>query len=194
MQAKKMREGELESDRAFQRELLGEKLEAQKEIAQIGVGMKNYDTYLDAGLKRFDNDVIMAENFANFMSKTKTELDSTYGKSQFGGFIETDLDKKDAKQKFLNKNGGKIGKVFYDLKQDKLFQIVRRDETIGLQEVTVSNISDDEGTTMPAPTEEKVVSGSDEYREKINKDLKERREKKRKELEEKFGVDEDVDI
>jgi len=155
MQAKKMREGELEGDRAFQRELLQEKLGAQKEIAQISVGMKNYDTYLDAGLKRFDNDVIMAENFANFMSKTKTELDSTYGKSQFGGFIQTDLDKKDAKQKFLNKNGGKIGKVFYDLKQDKLFQIVRRDETIGLQEVTISSISDDEGTTMPAPGESK---------------------------------------
>ena len=47
---------------------------------------------------------------------------------------------------------------------------------------------------MPAPAEEKVISGSDEYREKINQDLKERRERKRKELEEKFGVDEDVDI
>ena len=194
MQAKKMREQELEGNRAFQRELLGEKLEGQKEIAQIGAGMKNYETYLDAGLKRFGNDIIMGENFANFMTKLKPELDTTYGKSQFGGFIQTDLDKKDAKQKFLNKNSGKIGKVFYDLKQDKLFQIVQRDDTIGLQEVTISNISDDEGTTMPAPTEEKVVSGSDEYREKINKDLKERREKKRKELEEKFGVDEDVDI
>ena len=194
MQAKKMREGELEGDRAFQRELLQEKLEGQKEIAQIGAGMKNYETYLDAGLKRFGNDIIMGENFANFMTKLKPELDTTYGKSQFGGFIQTDLDKKDAKQKFLNKNSGKIGKVFYDLKQDKLFQIVQRDDTIGLQEVTISSISDDEGTTMPAPTEEKVVSGSDEYREKINKDLKERREKKRKELEEKFGVDEDVDI
>jgi hypothetical protein len=194
MQAKKMREQELEGDRAFQRELLGEKLEGQKEIAQIGAGMKNYETYLDAGLKRFGNDIIMGENFANFMTKVKPELDTTYGKSQFGGFIQTDLDKKDAKQKFLNKNSGKIGKVFYDLKQDKLFQIVQRDDVIGLQEVTISSISDDEGTTMPAPAEEKVVSGSDEYREKINQDLKERRERKRKELEEKFGVEEDVDI
>ena len=184
MQAKKMREGELEGDRAFQRELLQEKLKSQKEIAQMSVGMKNYDTYLDAGLKRFDNDVIMAENFANFMSKTKTELDTTYGKSQFGGFIEQDLDKKDAKQKFLNKNGGKIGKVFYDLKQDKLYQIVRRDETIGLQEVTISNISDDEGTTMPAPGEskptltpyqEKVIEGV----EKSQREKEEEKEKQR---------------
>ena len=195
MQAKKLREQELEGDRAFQRELLQEKLAGQKEIAQIGQGMKNYDTYLDAGLKRFDNDVIMAENFANFMSTVKPELDTTYGKSQFGGFIQTDLDRKDAKQKFLNKNSGKIGKVFYDLKQDKLYQIVQRDETIGLQEVTIANISDTEGEVQPVPTEEKTVTDKrNEYRDTINPQLKKIREKKTKELEEKFGVEDDVDI
>ena len=182
MQAKKIREGELESDRAFQRELLGEKLEAQKEIAQIGAGMKNYETYLDAGLKRFGNDIIMGENFANFMTKLKPELDTTYGKSQFGGFIQTDLDKKDAKQKFLNKNSGKIGKVFYDLKQDKLFQIVQRDDVIGLQEVTISSISDDEGTTMPAPGESKptLTSYQKEVIEGVEKSQKEKAEEKEK--------------
>tara|TARA_R100000353_G_scaffold68246_2_gene52964 strand:+ start:501 stop:1343 length:843 start_codon:yes stop_codon:yes gene_type:complete len=195
MQAKKLREEELLSDREFQKELLQEKLAGQKEIAQIGQGMKNYDTYLDAGLKRFDNDVIMAENFANFMSTVKPELDTTYGKSQFGGFIQTDLDKKDAKQKFLNKNSGKIGKVFYDLKQDKLYQIVQRDETIGLQEVTIANISDTEGDVQPVPTEKKTVTDKrNEYRDTINPQLKKIREKKTKELEEKFGVEDDVDI
>ena len=195
MQAKKLREQELLGDREFQRELLQEKLAGQKEIAQIGQGMKNYDTYLDAGLKRFDNDVIMAENFANFMSTVKPELDTTYGKSQFGGFIQTDLDKKDAKQKFLNKNSGKIGKVFYDLKQDKLYQIVQRDETIGLQEVTIANISDTEGDVQPVPTEKKTVTDKrNEYRDTINPQLKKIREKKTKELEEKFGVEDDVDI
>tara|TARA_R100000406_G_scaffold6909_3_gene4486 strand:+ start:585 stop:1427 length:843 start_codon:yes stop_codon:yes gene_type:complete len=195
MQAKKLREQELLGDREFQKELLQEKLAGQKEIAQIGQGMKNYDTYLDAGLKRFDNDVIMAENFANFMSTIKPELDTTYGKSQFGGFIQTDLDKKDAKQKFLNKNSGKIGKVFYDLKQDKLYQIVQRDETIGLQEVTIANISDTEGDVQPVPTEKKTVTDKrNEYRDTINPQLKKIREKKTKELEEKFGVEDDVDI
>ena len=182
MQAKKIREGELASDRKFQRELLQEKLGAQREIAQISAGMRNYDTYLDAGLKRFGNDVIMAENFANFMTTTKEELDTTYGKSQFGGFIQSDLAKKDAKQKFLNKNEGKIGKVFYDLKQDKLYQIVRRDDTIGLQEVTVANISDDEGTTMPAPGETKPELT--EYQkgiiEGVDKSVKEKEEEKEK--------------
>ena len=74
------------------------------------------------------------------------------------GYINTDLDKKDAKQKFLNKNSGKINKVFYDVKQDKLYQIVQRDGTIGLQEVTVANISDTEGDVQPVPAEEKTVT------------------------------------
>ena len=182
MQAKKMREQELEGDRAFQRELLGEKLKGQKEIAQISAGMKNYETYLDAGLKRFGNDIIMGENFANFMTKVKPELDTTFGKSQFGGFIQTDLDKKDAKQKFLNKNSGKIGKVFYDLKQDKLFQIVQRDDVIGLQEVTISSISDDEGTTMPAPNESKptLTPYQKKVIEGVEKSQKEKEEEKEK--------------
>jgi hypothetical protein len=144
--------------------------------------MKNYETYLDAGLKRFGNDIIMGENFANFMTKVKPELDTTFGKSQFGGFIQTDLDKKDAKQKFLNKNSGKIGKVFYDLKQDKLFQIVQRDDVIGLQEVTISSISDDEGTTMPAPNESKptLTPYQKKVIEGVEKSQKEKEEEKEK--------------
>jgi hypothetical protein len=34
--------------------------------------------------------LLWGENFANFMTKVKPELDTTYGKSQFGGFIQTD--------------------------------------------------------------------------------------------------------
>ena len=194
MQAKKIREGELASDRKFQRELLQEKLGAQREIAQISAGMRNYDTYLDAGLKRFGNDVIMAENFANFMTTTKEELDTTYGKSQFGGFIQSDLAKKDAKQKFLNKNEGKIGKVFYDLKQDKLFQIVQQGDVTGLREVTLANISDDEGTTMPAPGEKKGLGFEQtpyqkEIARKTEESLKKKEEERRKKVLESLPTD-----
>ena len=58
------------------------------------------------------------------------------------------------------------------------------DETIGLQEVTISNISDDEGTTMPAPGEskptltpyqEKVIEGV----EKSQREKEEEKEKQR---------------
>ena len=180
MQAKKMREGELEGDRAFQRELLQEKLSAQKEIAEIGAGIKNYETYFEIGLNKFD-DAIMAENFAKFMSPQgiRAKLDNEVGSTQFGGFIRNDLEKKDAKQKFLNKNGSKIGKIFYDLKRDKLFKIVKQDETIGLQEVTVANMSDIEGTTMPSPENKNNLT---EYQqgiiEGVEKSQKEKEEKK----------------
>jgi hypothetical protein len=184
MQAKKMREEELSGDREFQRELLGEKLSAQKEIAEIGAGIKNYETYFEIGLNKFD-DAIMAENFAKFMSPQgiRAKLDDEVGSTQFGGFIRNDLEKKDAKQKFLNKNGSKIGKIFYDLKRDKLFKIVKQDETIGLQEVTVANMSDIEGTTMPEPKNKNNLTtyqqGIIEGVEKSQKEKKEQKEKQR---------------
>jgi len=182
MQAKKIREGELESERAFKKELLDIEMGGAKERAEIAAGIKSYDTYLDAGLKRFGNDIVMAENFAEFMSKTKKELDTTYGKSQFGGFIQQDLTKKGAREKFLDREGGKIGKVFYDLKQDKLFQIVKRGEVIGLQEVTVANIADSEGTTMPEPSEgkTKLTSYQEKILEGVDKSVKEKEEEKEK--------------
>ena len=182
MQAKKMREEELSGDRAFQRELLQEKLAAQKDIAQISAGIKNYETYFEIGLNKFD-DAIMAENFAKFMAPQgiRSQLDDEVGSTQFGGFIRNDLEKKDAKQKFLNKNGAKIGKIFYDLKQDKLFKIVKQDETIGLQEVTIANMADIEGTTMPNPEEKNNLN---EYQqgiiEGVEKSQKEKREEKEK--------------
>ena len=184
MQAKKMREEELSGDREFQRELLGEKLSAQKEIAEIGAGIKNYETYFEIGLNKFD-DAIMAENFAKFMSPQgiRAKLDDEVGSTQFGGFIRNDLEKKDAKQKFLNKNGSKIGKIFYDLKRDKLFKIVKQDETIGLQEVTVANMSDIEGTTMPEPKNKNNLTtyqqGIIEGVEKSQKEKEEQKEKQR---------------
>jgi len=184
MQAKKMREEELSGDREFQRELLGEKLSAQKEIAEIGAGIKNYETYFEIGLNKFD-DAIMAENFAKFMSPQgiRSKLDNEVGSTQFGGFIRNDLEKKDAKQKFLNKNGSKIGKIFYDLKRDKLFKIVKQDETIGLQEVTVANMSDIEGTTMPEPKNKNNLTtyqqGIIEGVEKSQKEKEEQEEKQR---------------
>jgi len=180
MQAKKMREEELSGDRAFQKELLQEKLSAQKEIAEIGAGIKNYETYFEIGLNKFD-DAIMAENFAKFMSPQgiRAKLDDEVGSTQFGGFIRNDLEKKDAKQKFLNKNGSKIGKIFYDLKRDKLFKIIKQDETIGLQEVTVANMGDIEGTTMPEPkNKNNLTTYQQGIIEGVEKSQKEKAEKK----------------
>ena len=54
-----------------------------------------------------------------------------------------------------------------------------------------ANVTDQEGTTIPEPTE---TDKRNEYREKVGKDFEKIREEKRKQLREKFGVEEDVDI
>jgi len=198
MQAKKMREGELEGERAFKRELLETEMEGAKERAQIAAGIKSYDTYVDVGFKKY-NDIVLAENFANFMTKTKPQIDSGFGSSQFAGFIEQDLSKENVKNRFIKNNAGKIGKVFFDLKQNRLLQLKRIDNegNVDLVPTTIANIGDTEGTTMPTPQKSEAEikkDSSSAYREDINKKLKKLREKRIKDLDDKFSVENDVDI
>ena len=198
MQAKKMREAELESDREFKRELLKTEQEGAKERAEIAAGIKSFDTFLDVGLRKYNNDFVMAENFANFMSKTKPQVDADLGSSQFAGFIEQDLTKQNVKNNFIKRNSGKIGKVFFDLKQNQLLQLKRIDNegNVDLVPTTIANISDMEGTTMPEPKkpEDKTKDNVKAYQEKVSEDFRKKREERAKELEKKFGVEDDVDI
>jgi len=198
MQAKKMREAELESDREFKRELLQTEQEGAKERAEIAAGIKSFDTFLDVGLRKYNNDFVMAENFANFMSKTKPQVDADLGSSQFAGFIEQDITKENVKNNFIKRNSGKIGKVFFDLKQNQLLQLKRIDNegNVDLVPTTIANISDIEGTTMPEPKkpEDKTKDNVKAYQEKVSEDFRKKREERAKELEKKFGVEDDVDI
>jgi len=198
MQAKKMREAELESDREFKRELLKTEQEGAKERAEIAAGIKSFDTFLDVGLRKYNNDFVMAENFANFMSKTKPQVDADLGSSQFAGFIEQDLTKQNVKNNFIKRNSGKIGKVFFDLKQNQLLQLKRIDNegNVDLVPTTIANISDMEGTTMPEPKkpEDKTKDNVKAYQERVREDFKKKRIERAKELEKKFGVEDDVDI
>ena len=198
MQAKRMREGELESDREFKRELLQTEQEGAKERAEIAAGIKSFDTFLDVGLRKYNNDFVMAENFANFMSKTKPQVDADLGSSQFAGFIEQDLTKQNVKNNFIKRNSGKIGKVFFDLKQNQLLQLKRIDNegNVDLVPTTIANISDIEGTTMPEPKkpEDKTKDNVKAYQERVREDFKKKRIERAKELEKKFGVEDDVDI
>ena len=184
MQAKKMREGELEGERAFKRELLDIEMEGAKERAEIAAGIKSYDTFLDVGLRKYNNDFVMAENFANFMSKIKPQIPDNFGKTQFAGFIEQDLTKENVKNRFIKNNAGKIGKVFFDLKQNQLLQLKRIDDqgNVDLVATTIANIDDTEGTTMPAPGESKTKLTP--YQEKIiegvEKSQREKAEEKEK--------------
>ena len=197
MQAKRMREGELESDRDFKRELLAEELKGKKEIAEIGQNIKNYDTYLKFGIDQY-NDMVKAENYANFMTNTKPRIDADFGGTQFGGFIEQDITKENVKNKFIKNNAGKIGSVFFDLNTNQLFQLKRIDNegNVDLVPTSITNMKDIEGTTMPEPKkpEDKTKDNVKAYQERVREDFKKKRIERAKELEKKFGVEDDVDI
>ena len=198
MQAKKIREGEIAGERDFKRELLETEMAGAKERAEIAAGIKSFDTFLDVGLKKYNNDFVMAENFANFMSKTKPLVDADLGSSQFAGFIEQDITKPNIKNNFIKRNSGKIGKVFFDLKQNQLLQLKRIDNegNVDLVPTTIANISDIEGTTMPEPKkpEDKTKNNVEAYQKMVSEDFRKKREERAKELEKKFGVEDDVDI
>ena len=189
MQAKRMREGELESDREFKRELLAEELKGKKEIAEIGQNIKNYDTYLKFGIDQY-NDMVKAENYANFMTNTKPRIDADFGGTQFGGFIEQDITKENVKNKFIKKNAGKIGSVFFDLNTNQLFQLKRIDNegNVDLVPTSITNMKDIEGTTMPEPTKKEKGLGFEqtEYQKEIarktDEALKKREEDRRKKV------------
>ena len=197
MQAKKMREGELESDREFKRELLSEELKGKKEIAEIGQNIKNYDTYLKFGIDQY-NDMVKAENYANFMTNIKPQIPENFGDTQFGGFIEQDITKENVKNKFIKNNAGKIGSVFFDVSTNQLFQLKRIDNegNVDLVPTSITNMKDIEGTTMPEPKkpEDKTKDNVTAYREMVDEDFRKKREERAKELEKKFGVEDDVDI
>ena len=190
MQATRMRKGELEGERDFKRELLETEMEGAKERAEIAAGIKSFDTFLDVGLRKYNNDFVMAENFANFMSKIKPQIPDNFGKTQFAGFIEQDLTKENVKNRFIKNNAGKIGKVFFDLKQNQLLQLKRIDNegNVDLVPTTIANISDMEGTTMPEPTKKEKGLGFEqtEYQKEIarktDEALKKREEDRRKKV------------
>ena len=189
MQAKKMRENELLGERAFKRELLETEMEGAKERAEIAAGIKSFDTFLDVGLRKYNNDFVMAENFANFMSKIKPQIPDNFGKTQFAGFIEQDLTKENVKNRFIKNNAGKIGKVFFDLKTNQLLQLKRIDDkgNVDLVPTSTANIGDPEGTTMPTPKEEKGLGFEQtpyqkEIARKTEEGLKKREEERRKKV------------
>ena len=155
-----------------------------KERAEIAAGIKSFDTFLDVGLKKYNNDFVMAENFANFMSKTKPLVDADLGSSQFAGFIEQDITKPNIKNNFIKRNSGKIGKVFFDLKQNQLLQLKRIDDkgNVDLVPTSTANIGDTEGTTMPAPGESKtkLTPYQEKILEGVAKSQREKEEEKEK--------------
>jgi len=163
----------------------------QKEIA-AGKN-KEYDMAFKLGLEKFENPAL-AKNFAEFYTTIQPTVGTTYG-TQFGGVIEQDVSQqKIARQvgKNLDKQG-KLNKIFYDVYTGSFKQLVK-DQQGNYRFIAAAgaaNVTDIEGTTISEPTE---TDKRNEYRDKINPELERIREEKRKQLEEKFGVEDDVDI
>ena len=181
-------------ERDFERELLEKKLETQREIA--GQNNKEYDMAYKLGLDKFENPAL-AKNFAKFYTTIQPTVGGTYG-TQFGGILEQDVSQqKIARQlgKSLDKQG-KLNKVFYDIYTGTFKQLVKDQagNYVFRAAAGAANVTDQEGTTIPEPTE---TDKRKEYSESIQSDLEKVRERKRKELLEKRGLIEegqDVDI
>ena len=179
--------------RDFERELVEKKIESQEKIAASRGGDKMYDMMYKLGLEKFENPAL-ARNYANFFDTIEPTVQAQYG-TQYGGLIEQDVSQqKIARQvgKNLDKQG-KLNKVFYDVYTGSFKQLVK-DQQGNYRFIAATgsaNVTDPEGTTIPEPTE---TDKRNEYREKVNPEFERIREERRKKLEEKFGVEDDVDI
>ena len=181
--------GAMAEERDFERELLERKLDVQKEIA--AGNNKEYDMAYKLGLEKFENPTL-AKNFAEFYTTIQPTVGTTYG-TQFGGVIEQDVSQqKIARQvgKNLDKQG-KLNKIFYDVYTGTFKQLIKSPDGNYrfIAAAGAANVTDLEGETLPTETDKR-----NEYRDTINPQLEKIREEKRKELEEKFGVEDDVDI
>ena len=185
--------GAMAEERDFERELLERKIESQEKIAESRGGDKMYDLMYKLGLEKFENPAL-ARNYANYFDTIEPTVQSQYG-SQWGGVIEQDVSQqKIARQvgKNLDKQG-KLNKVFYDVYTGSFKQLVK-DQQGNYKFIAAAgaaNVTDPEGTTIAEPTE---TDKRREYIERINPELDKIREERRKKLEEKFGVEDDVDI
>ena len=188
--------GALEGEKDFERELLDKKLESQERIAASRGGDKEYDMAYKLGLDKFENPAL-AKNFAEYYTTIQPTVATTYG-TQYGGLIEQDVSQqKIARQvgKNLDKQG-KLNKIFYDVYTGSFKQLVK-DQQGNYKFIAAAggaNIKDQEGTTIPEPTE---TDKRREYIESIKPGLEDIRKKKREEfLERRSLIEEgqDVDI
>ena len=176
--------------------MLEKKLESQERIAASRGGNKEYDMAYKLGLDKFENPAL-AKNFAEYYTTIQPTVATTYG-TQYGGLIEQDVSQqKIARQvgKNLDKQG-KLNKIFYDVYTASFKQLVK-DQQGNYKFIAATgpaNIKDQEGTTIPEPTE---TDKRREYIESIKPGLEDIRKKKREEfLERRSLIEEgqDVDI
>ena len=183
-------------ERDFEKELLERKLESQEKIAGGVKTDREYQAAYKLGLDEYKNPSVAA-NYASFYTEGGEQAAKAKLGTQFGGIIDQDLRIQGTDQKLgknLEKQNG-LNKTFYDIYTGNYKKLIKRqDGKYAFIDTTLANVEpnvDIEGETLPKPTE---TDKRNEYRDKINPELKKIREKKTKEIQEKFGVEDDVDI
>mgnify|MGYP006969373471 CR=1 FL=1 len=183
-------------ERDFEKELLERKLESQEKIAGGVKTDREYQAAYKLGLDEYKNPSVAA-NYASFYTEGGEQAAKAKLGTQFGGIIDQDLRIQGTDQKLgknLEKQNG-LHKTFYDIYTGNYKKLIKRqDGKYAFIDTTLANVEpnvDIEGETLPKPTE---TDKRNEYRDKINPELKKIREKKTKEIQEKFGVEDDVDI
>ena len=181
-QTAQLRTGELEGERAFQRELSEEerdfqrelqreKLDVQKEIAGMDKTdeIKRIQAIADT---KYDGDTIKAQREVDFGSKTYPGLVEEYGQESVATSVidSSGLQKQKDIDRFVKQNPTLTRQVVYDVRTGKAvrFGLVNGKYTI---QPADSNDVDDMNFAMPEP--EKTTPGLFGQKTKPEKDLKE---------------------
>ena len=104
-------------------------------------------------LDDYAGDYNLAMNKAKFFLEVRPQLASSFGESQVGGIIDQDeLVNKEAQEKWMKRNGSKLGQVFYDINDGQTKKLIQQPGTLtlgfevvdlgGMSQAAVANMED----------------------------------------------------
>ena len=115
-------------------------------------------------LDDYAGDYNLAMNKAKFFLEVRPQIATTFGESQVGGIIDQDeLVNKEAQEKWMKRNGSKLGQVFYDVNDGQAKKLIQQPGTLtlGFEVVDLGGMSQVAASEMPIDStavEQKVAS------------------------------------
>jgi len=115
-------------------------------------------------LDDYAGDYNLAMNKAKFFLDVRPQIATTFGESQVGGIIDQDeLVNKEAQEKWMKRNGSKLGQVFYDINDGQTKKLIQQPGTLtlgfevvdlgGMSQAAIANMETD-----PTVVTQKVAS------------------------------------
>jgi len=110
-------------------------------------------------LDDYAGDYNLAMNKAKFFLDVRPQIATTFGESQVGGIIDQDeLVNKEAQEKWMKRNGSKLGQVFYDINDGQTKKLIQQPGTLtlgfevvdlgGMSQAAIANMETD-STVVP---------------------------------------------